>query len=309
MYVIDTQVHVNELGLEGGLAALDAVGVDAVMIDEWTGFDPNGLSKPYRFLANGAFRALYGFAQQAARTYPGRFKYIGKVDPRDPELKDTVAALGEDPHALCIRVAPKEPLGQIDMMREGGYDAVFAAAQEARLPVMLWIPGHLELLERIAPKFDGLPLILDHCGMLPIAAGATLDPGFWFKEVADGAAAYPNVRIKLSHALSLSKQTFPFTDIGPHIRRLIDAVGEQRLMWASDHTVTRYNYSWADALYFLRVPGLLNETEQEWILGRTASEVLQWPITESFGLYRAKSVGSRTAGAVSPGTLIGGRLP
>jgi len=310
MYVIDTQVHLNELGLEGSLAAMDAVGVDGAVIDEWTGFDPNGMSKPYRFLANGAFRALYGFAQAAAQRYPGRFKYIGKVDPADPELPDVMGELGSDPNALCIRVSPKAALGQVDFMRDGGYDGVFSAAQDAGLPVMLWIPGNLDVLDRIARKFDALPIILDHCGMLPLPAGEAPNDDFWFAEVVDQAESYPNVYLKLSHALSLSRERFPFSDAASHIRRLVDALGERRLMWASDHTVSRYNYSWADALYFLRVPGVLSEREQEWVLGRTAREVLQWPESESFGLYRKQTtVGSKSADAVSPTAAVGGRVP
>jgi hypothetical protein len=87
-------------------------------------------------------------------------------------------------------------------------------------------------------------------------------------------------------------------------------MGEHRLMWASDHTVSRYSYSWADALYFLRMPGVLSEHEQEWVLGRTAREVLQWPESDSFGLYRKRvTVGSKSAEAVSPTAVVGSRVP
>jgi L-fuconolactonase len=57
--VVDCQVHLNLLGsVDSGVAAMDAVGVSGVVIDEWWGFDADGLRVPHYRLDNGAVRHL-----------------------------------------------------------------------------------------------------------------------------------------------------------------------------------------------------------------------------------------------------------
>jgi predicted TIM-barrel fold metal-dependent hydrolase len=93
-------------------------------------------------------------------------------------------------------------------------------------------------------------------------------------------AEYPNLALKWSHAPGfLSAEPYPHRDMQPWLRKAIDAFGVQRVLWASDYTVSRAEtgYSWAHTLHYLLDWDELSETEKEWLLGRSARQVLRWP--------------------------------
>ena len=75
----------------------------------------------------------------------------------------------------------------------------------------------------------------------------------------------------------LSREPFPYRDLTCQLRRVIDAFGVKRLMWASDYTVTVDHHTYAESLFCLRCADQLSEGDKEWILGKTARELLHWP--------------------------------
>ena len=60
------------------------------------------------------------------------------------------------------------------------------------------------------------------------------------------------------------------------LRRVIDAFGVKRLMWASDYTVTVDHHTYAESLFCLRCADQLSEGDKEWIL-ENRRELLHWP--------------------------------
>jgi predicted TIM-barrel fold metal-dependent hydrolase len=93
-------------------------------------------------------------------------------------------------------------------------------------------------------------------------------------------AAFANLALKWSHAPSLlSDEPYPHRDVLPLLRRAIEAFGVQRLIWASDYTQARVETGqpWAQALYYLLDADALSDDEKEWLLGRSARQLLRWP--------------------------------
>jgi predicted TIM-barrel fold metal-dependent hydrolase len=91
-------------------------------------------------------------------------------------------------------------------------------------------------------------------------------------------AKYPNLAIKWCHAPArLSEEPYPHADTVGHLRRVIDAFGAERVMWASDYTESRPHFTWAQSLHYLLYSSLLSETEKEWVLGRSVRQILSWP--------------------------------
>jgi L-fuconolactonase len=125
-------------------------------------------------------------------------------------------------------------------------------------------------------KFDSVQFIIDHVGMgvdraaLPNQLAATIDALLAY-------AKYPNVAVKWGHAPRLSREPFPYRDLIAQLRRVLDAFGVNRLMWASDYTVTVDHHTYAESLFCLRGADQLSASDKEWILGKTAREVLAWP--------------------------------
>src|SRR5690349_11323264 len=106
MDIVDAQVHLNRLGLEAGLAAMDAVGVKALLFDEYWRLDEKARILPGYELPNGAFRHVFPMAEEAALRYPDRFAYLVRFDRNDPELDYLVSTVKTMPGRKALRVVP-----------------------------------------------------------------------------------------------------------------------------------------------------------------------------------------------------------
>src|SRR5271156_3320882 len=93
MEIVDAQVHANHRGIDQSIAIMDAVGVSAAVIDIWP---------PVRHqLPSGITRFEYPFAEEAVARFPGRFAYVARFDPNDPEIDDLTAQVRQAPGRLC----------------------------------------------------------------------------------------------------------------------------------------------------------------------------------------------------------------
>jgi predicted TIM-barrel fold metal-dependent hydrolase len=283
MDIVDSQVHLNRFGsrwrntapdvtVDYAIAAMDALGIDGIVIDEWAGFDAQHRHLPGAVLPNGAVRATYPFSQRAVALHPDRFAYVARVDPNDPEVELLVGQIHEKPGVIALSVDMPETRDATPF-QAGAYDRLLFSAEARGVPVVVWFPGRAELLERALDAFPRLRVVLSHCGL----SRADSDHVATFNGVLD-LARYPNFAIKWCHVPTyLSREPYPFRDVLPHLRRAIDAFGPQRIMWASDHTESRPHHSWAQALYYILDSNMLTDIEKEWILGRSARTVLAWP--------------------------------
>jgi L-fuconolactonase len=300
--IIDAQVHLNQIGTDwrtapvdsviaAAIEAMDAVGIDKVLIGEAHGFDakyrPLGEELP-----NGAVRSAAPFSERAVELHPDRFTYHVVVDFRDPELDRLTSEVRNRPGANSMRIVPVPQTGAVDGLESGEFDALFAAAERYQVPVFAWVPSRAHLLLPYIQKFPGLRFIVDHCGVgvaplrvgeLPVTMESSLtrsraDRVAEFDRVCD-LAGYPNVALKWCHAPGLlSEEDYPYRDVMPLLRQALDAFGVERVMWASDYTVARDQNanSWAQCLYYLLDSDQLSRTEKEWLLGGSARHVLNW---------------------------------
>lgn len=153
MEIIDAQVHLNHIGFDACVAAMDAVGIDAAIIDQFP--------TSSRRLGNGARRYDYASAEDAVRRLPSRLAYVARLDPSDPVLAELMASVRTRPGCLGIRV-DQPPREQFSAQP---YASFFALAQRHRVPTWIVLPGRLDELEVCARNFPDLPLIVDHAGM------------------------------------------------------------------------------------------------------------------------------------------------
>ena len=287
MDIVDAQVHLNRLGsdwqhtdpaliVDYAVVTMDALGIDAVLIDEWAGFD-NPITKrghlPGHFLPNGAMRGEHPFSERAVALHPDRFAYVARIDPIDPDLVDLMAGVRRKPGAVCLRIVPIPEAGELDLFQRGGFEALFAAAQAHQVPIFAWFPGRAQMLVPYLEKFPHLQVILDHCGISREEGNhaAQLERVF-------ALAKYPNLALKWCHAPShLSTADYPFSDVMLHLRRAIEAFGPKRILWASDHTQSKSHHTWAQALYYMLDSNQLTDDEKEWVLGRSTRTILNWP--------------------------------
>jgi predicted TIM-barrel fold metal-dependent hydrolase len=103
-------------------------------------------------------------------------------------------------------------------------------------------------------------------------------------------AKYPNVAIKFSGAVALSKEPYPHRDLWPHLHQIVEAFGPERLMWGSDYTRLRmapgttergpragWGGLYSDSVNYLRDTDELSSSDKEQIFAGTIRRLLRWP--------------------------------
>ncbi len=287
MDIVDTQLHLGPGPVEPALAEMDALGITSVLIEEfWVsgqGDGPHDALMPGYRLPGGAWRSVYPTALSASLRYPDRFGYFVRLDRRDPGLEGVMRGIAAEPGARGFRLLATWSMDEVKALASGDFDALFEIAQDIGLPVCVFVPGHVELLPRYLRKYPRLQFVLDHLGIgMPghppgrnAAEVARATDSAYLDEVLK-LAEFPNLAVKLSHApMLLRAGTYPFEAVRPHLRRLIEAYGVERLMWASDATIMPH-WPWADLLNYLRLDTELSDDEKVWLLGGTARKVFAW---------------------------------
>jgi predicted TIM-barrel fold metal-dependent hydrolase len=130
--------------------------------------------------------------------------------------------------------------------------------------------GRMPDLVPLLDKTPDLLTVIDHMADCPVDQPTELEKLIALKR-------YPKLFVKISHAWSLSKQPYPWTDAQQQIRRLYDAFGPQRLMWATDWPIVENSKAtYAQALQLVRddIP-FFNADDKSWILSKTIEKV--WP--------------------------------
>lgn len=309
MEIVDAQVHLNMVGIDGGIVAMDAVGIDALVIDEFWSFDAEGRPQPGYVLPGGSFRHTSPLAELAVTTHPERFAYITRVQPDDPDIANIIGALRERPGRVALRLIPFVPVppdqGEsqenaaavarfAESVRGPAFERYFSLAERHHVPVFLQvngigIRGNLGLVEYLLIKYPDLSLVLDHTGVA-LPGDRTKTRPARFEQFADVAllARFPNLSVKWGHAPRLSEEPYPYRDVQAALRRIVEAFGAERVMWASDWTIDLEWNSWADSFGYIREDSQLTDSDKEWILGRTVRTVLGWsaPVRKTSGPAR-----------------------
>lgn len=289
MTVIDAQVHLNRWGpdwvdaeadqlIDLALAAMDAVGVDAVLVDERAAPDimhdpdPNASD-----MGNGVLRFTMPFAERAATLHPTRFAMIARADWRDPDIDSRIAGFARTPGIVATQIAPSLKAEEWQAFIGGNYDRFLAACEAHALPVFVFLAGRVEALPPLLARFPKLTFIVDHWGF-PMPSDQPR-PGMTHFEKVLALAAYPNVALKwCKGSVFVSSEPYPHRDLVPYMRRALDAFGAERILWASDITQARGRFTWAEALHQIKDCNALDEREKAAVLGQNCQKILRWPL-------------------------------
>src|SRR5262249_16305073 len=153
---VDSQVHLGPGGISELIAAMDAVGIRAAMLDEWWMGTPG---HPGYRLANGAFRPVTPTTELPAWTHPDRLSYLLPVDPRDPELENVIRQARDATHCRALRILAGDTREGMAQFIRGDHAPVFAAAAEYGLPVFVMAAGLSEAVGRYADRYREAKII------------------------------------------------------------------------------------------------------------------------------------------------------
>lgn len=200
--------------------------------------------------------------------YPQSFKGVARVDPRDPAAPDHLSKLVEQDRMEGVRLSPNgTPPG--DWFTDAGLmHPLWKRCQDLKVPMTLLMPiTQAPNAEKLIEKFPDLTVVVDHMADCPVDQPEELN-----KLIA--LARYPKVFVKISHTWLLSRQSYPWLDAQEHVRRLHQAFGPQRLMWATDWPMSLANATYAQTLSVVRDDmKFLNAEDKSWILSKTIDRV------------------------------------
>jgi L-fuconolactonase len=281
MEIIDAQIHEPEpvrpweFGEESQLAlsvelareAIDSVGVDVALIN-----------------------ARQEFAEAAVARYPARFAAAGRSDYRAPDVAERIAAYRSRPGMLAMRTSIIDwaQVRLTDDFLAGKVEPVFAACERHEVPLFVFASGNSGALAAVARAHPDLQLIVDHTGI----AQPPMVPDWEWRHLPTlvALAEHPNVAIKFSGGLTLSREPYPHRDVWPHLLQIVEAYGPDRLMWGSDFTRCRmtpgtlkrgpradWSALYSDSVDHVRDTDQLSAGDKEKIFSGTIRRLLRWP--------------------------------
>jgi predicted TIM-barrel fold metal-dependent hydrolase len=216
------------------------------------------------------------YSLEAAAKYPERFGVMGRIPIDKPQAREMLETWMDQPGMLGVRLTFHHEWDR-PWMTDGTADWFWPAAERLGIPVMMNAPTlHTEIGE-IASRHPRLRLIIDHMGRLRGMRDETLGLGI---DKTITLAKHPNVFVKLTLIPECSTAPYPYMNIQPYIRRLIEAFGPRRSFWGTDLSVmlTRSTCTYRQAItMFTEDMKFLSQDDLEWILGRGIAECLGWP--------------------------------
>ena len=270
--IVDAQIHLWGSGLPNNqahrqvtaftageaIALMDAGGVDAAVIHP-PSWDPGSTD----------------LALAAVRDYPGRFAILGSLPLEDPAAAAQIATWRDTPGMLGLRfLLLDDPYRS--WAADGTLDWLWAAAEAAGVPIALLATDSLRDVARIAQRFPGLRLTIDHLGgrggntTLKDAAAMAHMPALL------ALAKHPNVAVKATGLPGYSAEPYPFATMQGYLRQVFDAFGPERVFWGTD--ITKMPCSWrACVTMFTEELPWLGAADKRLIMGAAVRAWWGWP--------------------------------
>jgi L-fuconolactonase len=214
-----------------------------------------------------------GYIADSVERFPDRFVGHGLIDPQDEENNAEAARYWMEDRGLAgFRFHPIYYKGERVLTTAGNRPLWEELAAQDAVIQFHTSPPFAEQIDEIAWRHPDMRLLVDHMGYPNLAEG----PAPWAPITA--LARHENTFVKISDVKGRSQQEFPFRDVHPYVRALVDAFGAERCLWGTGypgHHRTKHNWlSLADELRLVREGfDFLSAAQRDRILGGTAAEV------------------------------------
>jgi len=197
------------------------------------------------------------------KTWPDRFAGFGLLvghrlhSPNDPENPSRLEKLIKEDGLAGIRLSPiydRETVWFNDPIVYPLWDK--AQTLHAAFNIFL-APEQISQVADMAERYPGVDIVIDHMAMIDITRPDSegIDP-------LCSLAKYPNVYARNS-LHNPSKEQMPYRDVWPYLKRLYDAFGPQRLLFAN----------FFEYLIMKDLIPFFTEEDKVWILGKAAEKI------------------------------------
>ncbi len=213
------------------------------------------------------------YVLDAARRFPANFRVVAMIDDRAGDTGKKMRELSKQ-HATGFRIGPGA-YGEKWLEGEGMAEMWRTAAETRQNMCCLVNPGDLEAVDAMCARFPETPVVIDHLGRVGISGEIREEDTAALCKLA----RHKHVRVKVSAFYALGAKKPPHTELAPLIRRVVEAFGCERLMWASDcpYQLLKGNTYEASLALITEKLDFLTADDRDRLLRRTAEETFQFP--------------------------------
>jgi len=201
------------------------------------------------------------YTSHCVHIWPDRFAGIGLLvgqrlfAPGDPENAARLERACTEDGLAGMRLSPIYDKDAVWFNDPVVYP-MWEKAQELGCAFNIFLaPEQIGQVADMAARFPGVRIVIDHFAMIDI--GRPDEEGI--SPLVD-LHRFPNVYVRTS-LHNPSKEQVPFRDMWPYLRRVYDAFGPQRMLYANFY----------ELLIMKDLIPFFSEEDKEWILGKTAA--------------------------------------
>jgi predicted TIM-barrel fold metal-dependent hydrolase len=231
--------------------------------------EPEGVGRVVLIQHSGYHLWDNSYIVDCAARLPGRFSLVAMIDDREPGSGEKLRALLPK-GVRGLRITPR--IHGEKWLEGPGMEALWKCGAETGQAMCCLIDAsNLPGVAVMCQKHPQTPVVIDHFARVGV------DGTIREADLASlcNLAKHKRVSVKLSAYYALGKKEPPYEDLVPLIRRVIDAFGVERCMWASDAPYQMQppnNYAASIGLIRDRLSGV-SASDKEWLLTKTAQSV------------------------------------
>lgn len=203
------------------------------------------------------------------KRFPGKFSGVAVMDQGQQQPERAMAKL-KKAGVRGFRIYPKDQ--RVDRWLDGkGLHKMFAYGAKERLAMCCLIDTNaLPALDKMCTRYPDTPVVIDHICRI----GVTGEIKEADVKALCNMAKHKNTTVKISAFYALGKKKPPYLDLAPLIKRVYDAYGPERLMWATDCPFQVVDHTYLDSINLIK-NGLdfLSAADKEWLLTKTAERI------------------------------------
>ena len=192
------------------------------------------------------------------------------LDPTSEESLDTLARLVAEFNVKGLRMEPTKTSPEV-YDHEGAH-RLWQKARELDVVICAHIQSRFtHELANLLKAYPDVPVVLDHAAYPKAAEGVDSET---VSRVLD-LAAFQNLHVKLTFAVTGSDEGYPFDDMKAIVKQIVGAYGADRCMWGSDFPCELWlkKSTYAQHLDLVREAWDLSVGEQQAILEVTPMRI------------------------------------
>jgi predicted TIM-barrel fold metal-dependent hydrolase len=218
--------------------------------------------------------SFYGFDNSymldTIARFPGVFAGVAVIDDTAVDPTVEMRALAKQ-GVRGFRIYPRNK--NVDRWLDGsGMQAMWRCGGEEHLAMCHLVnPDALAAVDRACRKFPDTPVVIDHFARIGVDGQIRAAEVDSLCKLAKHRRTY----VKVSAFYALGKKQTPYLDLAPLVRKLLDAFGPERLMWATDCPYqVQEGHTYEDSISLVRDRlDFLSGADKEWLLRKTAEKV------------------------------------